>query len=379
MMPVLKRSGKWIRNLSPAAVREIAAVFVILTLAVALILPQFFKDKETAKLQQETRLTDGFKSSAPEMQGMDSAILEKAPGFLDDTSVLSILIVRNGSIVYEKYFGSEGSNNIFSITKSFISSLTGIAIQKGFIHSVDDTVETYLPEYFDELQDKRWKKITIRHLLTMTPGFCEDLDSWTATRDWVKSTFELPLQYEPGEKFQYANSASHLLSVILTEATGMSTKDFADLHLFRPLGIASPQWATDPGGYYTGYANLYLSTRELAKFGWLYQMKGKWNGIQILPEQWVEASTKVQYDFNKETDTGFENGYGYKWWISGKTGYHTYSALGYGGQSITVIPDLGLEVVITCMPGTLSLTDGQREQLIKDYIIQSITDKRGGG
>jgi CubicO group peptidase (beta-lactamase class C family) len=309
--------------------------------------------------------------------------------------------MRNGKLVYEKYFSSsngsaDSRNNIYSVTKSFISSLVGIAIREGYIDSVEDPVEKYLPRYYKELTDPRWHEIKLKHLLTMTPGFLEDLNAMTGSGDWVRYTFDLPLNYAPGEKFQYANSASHLLSVILSESTGMSTKDFAGKYLFTPLDITDPQWMTDPQDNYAGYAGIYLRPRDLAKFGWLYCSGGKWDGRQIVPEEWVADSTKVQYDFNKEkeaeADAGVlsneqstaksdadaqdgsggklpENGYGYKWWIGGKTDYHEYSARGYGGQSITVIPELGLVVVITSLPEARSIGDEAREEIIAEDII----------
>jgi CubicO group peptidase (beta-lactamase class C family) len=377
-MKLLGRIGRRFKDLSPVAIREIIAIAVILCIAAALSLPQYYSDITAAKRQKEEIKTEKNMAVAkPEEKGMDSIKLETAAKHFKDTSVLSFLVVRDGSLVFEKYFEHSGNNelsrnNVYSVTKSFISALVGIAVREGYIGSVDDTVEKYLPGYFKQLSDPRWKKITLKHLLTMTPGFCEDLETMTGSEDWVSYTFSLSLNYNPGEEFQYANSASHLLSVILTKATGMSTKDFADKYLFNPLGIVSPEWGKDPEGNYAGYANIYMRPRDMAKFGWLYYSMGKWEGVQVVPEEWVAESTRVQFDLNKEQDTGVENGYGYKWWISSKTGYHTFSALGYGGQSITVIPDLGLEVVITCLPNSLALNDEQREQFLKDYVITSI-------
>lgn len=372
-MKALNRLVKRLKDLSPAALRECIVIFVLLCLAFAVNIPQFFKDRKAAAIQNEQLKDDGyFRIARPEEEGMDKAILDESARYLSKTSALSLLVIRNGKLVYEKYYDDKSLNNIYSVTKSFMSALIGIAIDKGYIGSENDTVQKYLPEYFKDLSDPRWGQITIRHLLTMTPGFCEDLDEWTSSEDWVRETFTLPLKYDPGTKFQYANSASHLLSVILTKATGMSTRDFADKYLFGPLGIKSADWGTDPSGFYTGYANLYLKPYDLAKFGWLYYNKGKWDGKQVVPEEWVAKSTKVQYDFNKESDVGYENGYGYKWWINGGTGYHTFNATGYGGQSITVIPDLGLVVVITSYPGGEYIDDEQRLQLLKDSIIGAI-------
>ena len=372
-MTALNKLVKRLKELSPATLRECIAIIVILCLAVAVSIPQYFKDRETAELQKELLKDDGyFLTARPEEQGMDSVILDEGARYLSKTSALSLIVIRNGKIVYEKYYERKNINNVYSVTKSFMSALTGIAIHEGFIGSENDAVEQYLPEYFKNLSDPRWKKITLKHLLTMTPGFCEDLEKWTSSDDWVRDTFALPLKYDPGTKFQYANSATHLLSVILTRATGMSTRDFADKYLFGPIGIKSPVWSADPSGFYTGYANLYLKPYDLAKFGWLYYNKGKWGNLQVIPEEWVVKSTEVQYDFNKESDTGYENGYGYKWWINGATGCNTFNATGYGGQSITVIPDLGIVVVITSSPDGVYINDEQRIQFLKDCIIGAV-------
>lgn len=374
-MPPLKKFVNRLKDLSPAGIREIIVVFMLLSLAIILSIPAFREDlKNSKRYKEQLKISNTFEYATPVELGMNPALLEQAAEYLENTSAVSFIIVRRGKIAYEKYYMEAGSNNIFSITKSFISALTGIAIREGYIGSIDDKIEVYLPEYFKELSDPRWKQITIRHLLTMTPGFCENLEDWTSSEDWVKATFNLPLVYNPGEKFQYANSASHLLSVILTRATGMKMNDFAGTYLFQPLGIANPGWTTDPSGYYSGYANLYLKPIDLAKFGWLYYSSGKWENTQVIPEEWVKESTEVHVDLNQDKGLGYENGYGYKWWISGSTGYHAYSALGFGGQSISVIPELDLEVVITSRPDFYSIKDEGREKLLKEYIVASITD-----
>ncbi len=372
-MTALNKLVKRLKELSPSALRECIAIVVILGLSVAVSIPQFSNDLKTAELQKEMLKDDGyFQYADPEEQGMDKAVLEEGASSLSNTSALSFIVIRNGKNVFEKYYDDKSANNVYSVTKSFMSALIGIAIREGYIGSENDTVEKYLPEYFKNLSDPRWKQVTIKHLLTMTPGFLEDLDKWTSSEDWVRATFSLPLEYDPGSKFQYANSASHLLSVILTRTSGMSTGDFADKYLFGPLGIKCTAWGTDPSGFYTGYANLYLTPYDLAKFGWLYYNQGKWGNTQVVPKEWVIKSTKVQYDFNKEKDSGYENGYGYKWWINSASGYHSFNALGYGGQSITVFPDLGIVVVITSNPIGTSINDEQRIQFMKDCIIGAI-------
>lgn len=372
-MKALNKLVKRLKELSPSTLRELIVIVVILGLSVVVSIPQLSSDLKAAELQNEMLKNDGyFRYAEPEEQGMDKAVLEEGARSLSKTSALSFIVIRNGKIVYEKYYDVKNANNVYSVTKSFMSALIGIAVREGYIGSENDTVEKYLPEYFKSLSDPRWKQITIKHLLTMTPGFLEDLNRWTSTDDWVQATFALPLEYDPGTRFQYANSASHLLSVILTRATGMSTRDFADKYLFGPLGIKCLGWGVDPSGFYTGYANLYITPYDLAKFGWLYYNQGKWGNTQVVPREWAIKSTEVQYDFNKEQDSGYENGYGYKWWISSALGYHSFSALGYGGQSITVFPDLGIVVVITSNPDGTSINDEQRIQFMKDCIIGAL-------
>lgn len=338
---------------------------------------QDIKEYNIAKSED---INDGWMVSTPEDQGMDSARLKQAGAALGRTAACSFIVVRHGVIVYEKYYNQSKKNdcnNVYSVTKSFISALTGIAIREKYIGSTEDKLENYLPQYFNNIKDPHWKDITIRHLLTMTPGFCEDLPKWTGSNDWIKATFELPLNYLPGAKFQYANSASHLLSVVLSAATGTSTYEFAEKYLFKPLAINKKIWSTDPQGNYTGYANLYLRPRDMAKFGLMYLNKGAWGGKQVVPSEWVDESTKVQYDFNKEKDSGFENGYGFKWWISGETGYHMFSAVGYGGQRIDVIPGLDIVTVITSQPNNaLSIDDASLVDILEQNVIPSIKDKK---
>jgi len=394
-MPFVKKIGQILKNMSPTAIREVIAVTVLLCLSVFLSMPQYFADKREAENRKNNRRAGIYTDQeAFTGLGMDPMLVDKASDMLANTSAISFLVLRNGKLLHERYYSDEGATNTYSVTKSILSALIGIAIREGYIRSVEDTVSSYLPDHFAGVSDKRWEQITIRHLLTMTPGFCENLDEWVATQDWIKATLELPLEYEPGSKFQYANSSSHLLSMLLTEAAGMSVKEFADMYLFGSLEIEDVVWAADPSGYQTGFANLYLKPSDLAKVGWLYCNSGKWGDTQVIPAEWILQSTKVQVpviqepvipsdeqksfssDMNSNTygnrNPEPEDGYGYQWWVSSLAGHHAYSAIGFGGQSITVLPDLGLVVVITSVPGYYSISDEDRNRLFTDYIIPAI-------
>lgn len=376
-MKLMGRIGYFFQNLSGRTLREIIAIAVILLISAVLSLSVFFSDAE--KSREQKKAGNEFKTAVPVAQDPREILFEKADGLLSDTLACSLIVMRQDAVLHEKYFGGSGPddyNNVFSVTKSVVSALTGICIREKFIGGTEDKLARYFPEEVGRETDKRWQDITLGHILTMTPGFVEDLDPWTASSDWIDATFRLPLNYRPGERFQYANSASHLLSVVLTKASGMSTYELAEKFLFKPMNITQKKWSQDPAGNYTGYANLFLRPRDMAKFGRLYLNKGKWEGKQLIPQKWVEESTTVRYDFNKEEDKGYTNGYGYKWWINGETGYYMYSALGYGGQSINVIPELELVVVITAMPSyNPTITDELRIRLLKEYIIPACYTK----
>lgn len=375
-MGIFRKLEITFQNLSGRTIRELIAVSVILCISIALSLPALNEDIRQYHIQKAE--DDGIKNSTAIEQGMDPGILGGAVCYLDTYDAASLIVVRHDKIVLERYYlgDKDSTSNVFSVTNSFISALIGIAIRDGFIGDRGDSLEKYLPSYYKNSIDPGWKNINIKHLLTMTPGFSDDMENWTSSEDRVGFTFGLPLSVKPGEKFHYANSATHLLSAVITDASGMDTLTFAQKNLLEPLHFKNASWSADPKGYNMGYANMFLRPRDMAKFGCLYLNGGKWEGRQLIPREWVKESTKVQYDFNKEEDRGFENGYGFLWWISGETGYHMFSALGYGGQSIDVIPDLDLVVVITSLPDhTLSVNNVQRMELLEKYVIPSVTDK----
>ena len=282
-------------------------------------------------------------------------------------TITSILIVHNGRVVFENYYhGSktDEQQNVASVTKSFISALIGISIDQGLIKSVDQKVLDFFPEVKTAPQDFQKRTITIKHLLTMTAPFAwqykmgyEPLDRLRRQRDWVQ--FILGLMGKNGQTgtFQYSSAGAHLLSAILTRATGMPAREFANLYLFKPLGmniIPEPEasnftledvflkdikgWMNDPQGNTCGGWGLTLTPRDMARFGYLYLKEGQWENQQILPSQWVMESTSPQQN-NKD--------YGYLWWLREHSGIKMFAALGSGGNAICCIPKKDLIVVIT--------------------------------
>ena len=305
--------------------------------------------------------TKGWKTSIPEKQGMDSAKLLMADEFIQNRlpDAFSLLVVKNGYLVFEKYY-SWGSREkyaeVHSVTKSFTSALIGIALDKGYLNSVDQKLVDFFPEYITDESDPMKKEISLRHLLTMSAGFKwndwgPSMRKWLYfSPDWVKSAIQLPQENNPGEVFNYNSSTSHLLSAILSKSTETSTLDFAKQYLFVPLGIQSAYWHVDQQGYNIGGFGLGLSARDLAKFGFLYLNNGYWNGQSIVSEIWVKESTSQQIQTVSHPIYG-EFQYGYQWWVKKVDGCKSFRARGKRGQFIVVVPELDLVIAVTSNPG----------------------------
>lgn len=355
--------------------------------------------------------TQIWQTSAPEEQGIDSAKLIEMIEFYENEKsgndrlvIDSVTIIRNGYIVSDIYFDPLFSRDtkhiLHSVTKSIMSALIGIAIDKGHIESVDVPVTGIFKEKNIDNSDDRINNLTIRHLLTMQTGL-RSQDSYLyqykglfeaqKTNDWTEYALNLPFEKDPGTRFEYSNLASFLLSALITESSGMDTLSFAKEHLFNPLGIEDVQWEKSPKGIGIGWARMWLKPHDMAKIGLLYLQKGKWENEQVISSEWIEGSIeprsfpkKYRYVYNEEGKINwglsggewtannlirpFADGYGYQWWLD-KTGM--YSAVGTGGQYIIVVPKENLVVVFT---GKLNdLRDSAFPiRLLKKYILPAI-------
>ena len=329
--------------------------------------------------------TSGWKTSTPEQQGMDSAKLLVADEFIQNRlpDAFSLLVVKNGYLVFEKYY-SWGSPEkyavVHSVTKSVTSALIGIALDKGYLESVDQKLFEFFPEYTTDDLDPRIKEIRLKHILTMSAGFRWNdrgpvMRDWYTSADWAKFTIQLPLVNNPGDKFNYNSSISHLLSIILSRSTKTSTLDFAKQNLFEPLGIQSGFWRQGPQGYHIGGFGLGFSARDLAKFGFLYLNNGYWNGQSIVPEQWVKKSTEQQIKAVRHPLYG-AFGYGYHWWVKQVDGCSSFRAWGRRGQYIVVVPELDLVVAVTSNPGLPHPPTSIHYSPLFDLVAASIKRKR---
>jgi CubicO group peptidase (beta-lactamase class C family) len=284
--------------------------------------------------------------------GLDSALMADAVTHAAQLPRLRTLTVaRHGEIEIERHFRGPGLSspaNVKSVSKSVLSALVGIAISDGHLAGPDQGIVSFFPRQLNG-DDARKQQITVGHLLSMQSGLegtsGANYGRWVTSSNWVNHALARPLLGDPGTVRNYSTGNSHLLSAVLTQATGRSTWAYARERLARPLGITLPHWPTDPQGIYFGGNEMRMTPRAMLQFGEMYRNGGRHNGEQVVPEQWVRQSLTPRAGARR---TG--EGYGYGWFISQVGGHPMFYAWGYGGQFIFVVPDLELTVVTTSDP-----------------------------
>ncbi len=287
----------------------------------------------------------------------------------DYRNMVGMVIVKDGETIYENYYNGcndKSRIHVFSVTKSIVSILIGIALDKGLIKSVDDKVLEYFPDYVVKRGEKTLPNIRIRDILTMTVPYKYKFNPYTkyfTSMDWVKFSLDKMGGRGTIGEFRYAPIIGpDVLSGILAKATGQSVLEFAKENLFEPLDINIEKnitfdskeeqmkfykstdmngWVADPQGVNTAGWGLTISPVDMAKIGQLFLNKGKWNDKQIVSERWVRESTTEHSRWKK-----LDLPYGYLWWIGEKSGY---AAMGDGGNIIYVNPEKNLVVAITSL------------------------------
>jgi CubicO group peptidase (beta-lactamase class C family) len=267
----------------------------------------------------------------------------------------SLLVSRDGELVLERYFnGADATelSNVKSVSKSVISALVGIAIERGHIEGVDQPIGDYFSDFFsagagaaDVEAAKR--QITVQNLLTMQSGLettsNRNYGAWVLSSNWVEYALRQPIEHPPGTRMVYSTGNTHLLSAMLTEATGQSTLELAREALAAPLGFRLAPWPRDPQGIYFGGNDMEMTPRQMLAFGELYLNEGRASGVQVIPAAWIEASLESRAESTREEGRY----YGYGWWIRDMAGFRATYAWGYGGQFILLVPELALVVVTT--------------------------------
>lgn len=329
---------------------------ILIAVGVTLILVSCVKN-EPLKLEYTgftpLQMNDGWETSSPENEQVDRDLLEEAfqRVFSEDRYAManSLLVIRNGKLIAEAYPKDPADisrlHNLQSITKSFTSLLTGIALKKGLIGNINDPVYHYLPEAFDDDLQKR--NITLRNCLIMKAGL--DFDNSEQTEELFRCegsstrfVLSLPMINDTGEIFQYNDGVPHLVGAVVAKQSGQTLESFAEENLFNPIGISGYSWEKAHDGLNFGAFSLHLAPRSLAKVGQLLVQNGIWEGNQIVDSAWITQATAVQ--------SGSDKPYGYYFWLL--PSLEGYMMAGHGGQILYVCPSKNLVVVYTAYPYT---------------------------
>jgi CubicO group peptidase (beta-lactamase class C family) len=329
--------------------------------------------------------TETWKEVNPEAVGMSSATLKEAEDVYPRVfpSSYSFLVIRNGQLVSESYFHgqtAESTNHIYSVTKTFVAVLLGIAVQQEWITGVDQRVADLLPDY---PMHPKLEALTLEDILTHRSGVRND-----------KSFSDIGLllkgepQSIPNTTFEYSNYAPNLLTSILdrqakqgVEAGVSDLTDLAQKHLFGPLGISVSEWRKLPSGVPEGGNGIHMTSRDMARLGYLLLRDGRWEDKQLLAPGWVEAASKLHAEFDRQ------KGYGYLNWVrrrpdivkteQGEIEVQGYFAYGHRGQLIAMYPALDLLVVTTAdatdsTRDTFFVPDLQHD-FIRRFVFSAIT------
>ncbi|HEX8225131.1 MAG TPA: serine hydrolase [Allosphingosinicella sp.] len=292
-------------------------------------------------------------SARPATRGLDPSLMRQAESRAGALPRLQALIVaRHGDILAEHRLRGPGLDrpvNIKSASKSVLSALAGIAIGRGILEGPEQKIAPILRADLPPGADPRIDRIEIGHLLSMQAGLGRtsgpNYGAWVASPNWVRHALAQPFAAEPGGAMLYSTGSSHLLSAVLTRASGRSTHALAKEWLADPLGFELPLWPRDPQGIYFGGNDMLMSPRALLRFGELYRQDGVVDGRRILPEGWVAQSWRP-----RTTSPWSGNPYGYGWFSQKAGGHDVHFAWGYGGQMLFIVPDLELTVVMISDP-----------------------------
>lgn len=349
---------------------------------------------------------DGWTIAPPESVGLDGIRLCGIAEHLKETQtdVHAVVVARHGKLVFEQYFSGidqpwgqpEGiydynastRHDLRSATKSVVSLLVGIAIDRRLIASVDVPVIDLFPDYSD-VRTPGWERVTLRHLLTMSSGF-----KWDENRFWtdpandephlgiepdpIRYVLSKPIAAPPDTIWVYSGGSTDLLGAIIERVSGKPLNIFARDYLFTPLDIADVEWKSYPrNGKTSAAAGLTLRPRDAAKIGQILLNDGAWNGRQVIPPDWIMKSVVPRFQ-----SRGYFGGlfyYGYQWWMGrtlrGDRDVKWIAAMGWGGQRIFIVPELDLVVMVTS-----GLYGKPREGMgaldtLNDFVIPAVLDK----
>jgi len=292
-----------------------------------------------------------------------SAILQKAEAL---KPLRTVVVARRGEVIAEhgyRGYTSKDPTSIMSASKSIMSALVGIAIDKGILEGTDQKIEPILRADMPENADPRLSAITLGNLLSMQAGLRstsgEQYGAWIASPNWVRTILSQPFEDNPGGGMIYSTGSTHLLSAILTKKTGRSTRALANEWLGPLEEFRISWWSRDPQGIYVGGNMMAMSPRSLLAFGELYRTGGITpEGKRLISKEWIDKSWQQRTNSRYTGD-----GYGYGWFTRRIAGEEVYFGWGYGGQMLYIVPRLELTVVMTSDEGSSAARSGHRDDL----------------
>jgi len=354
---------------------------------------------------QPSAAADGWQVATPDEMDVDATRFCSLSEMLAKSTWLNVhavLVVRHGKLVFEAYAAGMDENwgeplgvvahdaatkhDVRSVSKSVVSLLFGIALDRHLVHSIDDAVVDYFPDYAD-LRTTEKGRIQLQHLLTMTSGI--EWDEQRSYQDPKNSEIMMigssdPYRFvlshavksEPGKVWNYSGGSTQLLAGVLERKTGQPLAEFASEALFAPLGITQFEWVKMPAnGEAAAASGLRLRPRDMAKLGELVLENGVWNGHRIVSEEWIKESTKAR------VDTWDINRYGYQWWsgewtfgLNGSRKVSWVAGMGLGGQRIYVVRDYDLVLVVTAGLYNSAWPDGTIRPILNNYVLPAIRE-----
>jgi CubicO group peptidase (beta-lactamase class C family) len=356
-----------------------------------------------ASVAQPEETGDGWETATLGSVGMDQGPFVDLIQRIESGAygeVHSVVVVKNNRLVFERYwaghdfapfatnylgtytrFDRNTRHDTHSATKSFVSALVGIALDHGQIESRGDAVFKYLPSQYEQWKSQGRERITVEHCLMMASGLQwneweapvtaseNDLMVFIRSSDPIGYLLSKPVITEPGTRFYYNGGTVNLLGVMLAFASDQSVQSFSSRYLFGPLGISNYNWQVlQPSGLTFCSGDIYITPRDMAKFGQLFLNEGKWNGTQIVSKEWVMLSTQNHIN----PPVSWADGYGYLWWlrnlrVNNKT-VGSFKAIGWGGQEIFILKDLAMVVVFT---GANYVSNVPCDEIMQRYILPS--------
>lgn len=285
----------------------------------------------------------------------------------------ALVIHRSGERVFAERFRGPNLNQVVpikSVSKTFVAALTGIALDRGEIPSMQSTVGDLIPELIPLGADERVPDITVENLVTMRAGLeptsGSGYNKWISSSNWIENALSRPVVEEPGTSMLYSTASTHVLGAILSKVTGTSLLTLARYRLGRPLNIQIPGWTRDPQGRYLGGNEMALTIDAMIRFGELYRNKGLVGKTRVLSEEWV---TRSLLPVTRSIHTGLW--YGYGWYLGDSQGDQYALARGYGGQIICILPEFDLTLAITSDPTLPARSHGHFGDLLR-LIEQSV-------